>query len=72
MDFCQGMPEPVLEYYIILIPQSDIPHGVHMHQGRALEVAPPTVTKFFPRRLPGQAISAVSQTVCKTIPGPMG
>jgi hypothetical protein len=73
LDFRQGIPKPVQEYYVTLLPQSDISHLVHMHDRRTLEIAPPSVTKTFPGQQPTQASSeVVVKDHGETVRGPLG
>ena len=51
LDFRQGLPKPYFEYYVTLIPQSQVKHVVHF-DGKNTLIDPPTVTKTFPERQP--------------------
>jgi len=73
LDLCQGFPKPVQEYFVTLILQSDIQHVMHMHDGRDLDIAPPSITKTFPRNQLDQPSSAVTlEDFGETIRGPLG
>jgi hypothetical protein len=73
LDFRLGIPKPVQEYYVTLLPQSDIKHVVHMHDGRLFDVAPPGVTRTFPKQQLSQDVSLVSAGgFGETVRGPLG
>jgi hypothetical protein len=73
LDFRQGLPKAVHEYFVTLLPQSDVRHALHSHDGRELEIAPPSVTKTYPGQQPSQAISSVLlQDLGETVRGPLG
>ena len=73
LDFRQAIPKPVQEYFVTLLPQSNISHFVHMHDGRELEIAPPSITKTFPVQQPTQASSEVAvKNYGETVRGPLG
>ena len=73
LDFRQGFPKPVQEYFVALLPQSDIHHLVHMQDGRALTIPPPKTTKTFPRHQPSQSLSAEpAKDFGETVRGPLG
>jgi hypothetical protein len=55
LDFRQGIPKPYFEYYVTLLPQSDINHVMHFN-GSSTTIAPPTKTHTFPLRQPSQDI----------------
>jgi hypothetical protein len=74
LDFRQGIPKPFFEYFVTLLPQSDVNHTVHLHDGRKLAIAPPTVTKKWPSQQPSQDSTAerTEIDVGETIRGPLG
>jgi hypothetical protein len=73
LDFRQGLPKAVHEYFVTLLPQSDVRHSVHLGDGRELEIQPPSLTKTYPGQQPSQAISLVSlKDFGETIRGPLG
>lgn len=73
LDIRQGIPKPVWEYYVTLLPQSDVQHVVHMQDGRDLEIAPPNRTKTYPAQQPSQPGSQVSgKDFGETVRGPLG
>lgn len=73
LDLRLGIPKPVWEYYVTLLPQSDIRHVVHMQDGRDLEIAPPSRTKTYPAQQPSQPSSQVSRKKFgETVHGPLG
>jgi hypothetical protein len=53
LDFRQGIPKPFFEYYVTLLPQSDVQHVVHFN-GREATIPPPPLTHTFPERQPSQ------------------
>jgi hypothetical protein len=73
LDFRQGIPKPVQEYYVTLLPQSDIQHVVHI-DGETIEVERPSVTKTFPRHQLSQAesLDVRSREWGETVKGPLG
>lgn len=54
LDIRQGLPKPFYEYYVTLLPQSEVKHAVHFN-GKTTPIAPPPNTKTFPERPPSQA-----------------
>jgi hypothetical protein len=73
LDFRQGIPKPVQEYFVTLLPQSDIHHVVRMHDGSPLDIAPPTITRTFPKRQPNRDTSLVpAWNSGQTVRGPLG
>jgi hypothetical protein len=73
LDFRQGIPKAVQEYFVTLIPQSDIHHVVHMEDGRLLDIAGPPVTRTFPKQQPSHHSSLVAAShFGETIRGPLG
>ena len=73
LDFRQGIPKPVQEYYVTLLPQSDIQHVVHIN-GENIKVEGPSVTKTFPRQQPSQAesLDVGNRELGETVRGPLG
>jgi Acyclic terpene utilisation family protein AtuA len=51
LDFRQGLPKPYFEYYVTLLPQSQVKHFVH-YNGKDTLIDPPTTTKTFLDRQP--------------------
>jgi hypothetical protein len=73
LDFRQGFPKPVQEYFVTLLPQSNVKHVVHMHDGRDFGIAPPKFTKTFPKYQPSIPSSAVPvEDFGETVRGPLG
>jgi hypothetical protein len=60
LDFRQGISKQFFEYYVTLLPQSDIKHTVHTHNHGTLIISPPTIMKTYPRQQPSQASTKVS------------
>jgi hypothetical protein len=55
LDIRQGFPRQVFEYFVTLLPQSQIRHVVHLHSGEKLTVPPPPKTRTWPKNQPSQA-----------------
>jgi hypothetical protein len=73
LDFRQGIPKAIQEYFVTLLPQSDIHHVVHMHDGRDFDIAPPSSIKTFPRHQPNLELSTVpAKDFGETVRGPLG
>jgi len=64
LDFRQGFPKPYFEYYVTLLPQSEIQHVVHF-QGKDTLIAPPSVTKSYPERQLSQPSASIFIDVTK-------
>ncbi|PWY66454.1 DUF1446-domain-containing protein [Aspergillus heteromorphus CBS 117.55] len=82
MDPRPGSPRPVYEYYVSLLPQSDITHLVHLPWlSQTLHIPPPPVTKTYPSQ-PTTTSSSASPSPSPsssqdssygpTIPAPLG
>lgn len=64
LDYRLGLPKPYHEYYVTLLPQSEIKHLVHLpgqttsdthvREGVEIEIPPPSLTKTFPSQQPDQ------------------
>ncbi|KAK6431388.1 hypothetical protein LTR95_012452 [Oleoguttula sp. CCFEE 5521] len=52
LDFRQGFPKPVYEYYVTLLPQSSVEHKVHRWDGTETTIDPPPATKTWPSQQP--------------------
>lgn len=73
LDLRQGLPNAVHEYFVTLLPKSDVKHLVHLHDGRELAIEPPAVTKTFPGQQPSQDISSIRVgNFGDTVTGPLG
>jgi hypothetical protein len=73
LDFRQGIPKAIQEYFVTLLPQSDIRHVVHMHDGRYFDITPPSIAKTFPTQQPSLELSTVpAKDFGETIRGPLG
>ncbi|GAB7362700.1 hypothetical protein MBLNU230_g3007t1 [Neophaeotheca triangularis] len=57
LDWRQGMPKPVYEYWVTLLPQSEVLHRVHLWDGREVEIPPPEVTRVWEKLQPSVAVS---------------
>lgn len=58
LDMRQGLPKPIYEYYVTLLPQSDVEHKVHLWDGSEFDIPPPDKAKTFPAQQPSQAVTA--------------
>jgi Acyclic terpene utilisation family protein AtuA len=73
-DFRTGVPKPIYEYFVTLLPQSAIKHVVNLPGERVLEIPPPEKTKVYPAQqpstctAPGVNLSSFGETVR----GPLG
>jgi hypothetical protein len=73
LDFRQGLPKAVHEYFVTLLPQNDVKHVVHLHDESELEIEPPNVTKTYPAQQPSQSKSSVLvNDYGETVRGPLG
>lgn len=64
LDFRQGIPKPYFEYFVALLPQSEIKHVVHFEERETL-IGPPTVTKTYQSQQPSEAASVISIDLTK-------
>ncbi|OAT05189.1 DUF1446 domain-containing protein [Blastomyces gilchristii SLH14081] len=64
LDMRQGVPKPVFEYYVTLIPQTDVKHQAHLpwlndiNDNKTIDIAPPATTKIWPSPQPSQPVTA--------------
>jgi hypothetical protein len=73
LDFRLGIPKPVWEYYVTLLPQADVSHVLHMQDGRHINIKPPTLTKTYPPQQPSQPGAMVSRKdFGETVRGSLG
>ncbi|KAE8152388.1 DUF1446-domain-containing protein [Aspergillus avenaceus] len=77
LDARQGLPRPVYEYYVTLLPQADIKHRAHLPwTDQVLDIPAPPVTREFPPRQPSQAVTVVptghNLDFGPTVRGPLG
>ena len=52
LDIRQAFPLEYHEYWVTSMPQSDVKHRVHLHDGRTLDVRPPKLWQSFPSQQP--------------------
>ncbi|EXJ92318.1 hypothetical protein A1O3_00868 [Capronia epimyces CBS 606.96] len=64
LDFRLGIPKPFFEYYVSLLPQSEVEHVVHL-DGKDTAIPPPTLTHVFPERQPSQPSTALPIDLAK-------
>lgn len=57
LDWRQGLPKPVYEYWVTLLPQSEVVHMVHLWDGREYEVPPPELTRVWEKLQPSLAVT---------------
>jgi hypothetical protein len=75
LDFRQGFPKPVYEYYVTLLPQSDIQHTVNLWNGESISIPPPPKSKMWSKQQPNLPVSenaANLQAFGHTTKGPLG
>lgn len=74
LDSRQGVPKPFFEYYVTLLPQSDIKHIAHLHDQTTISIPPPSMTKVYPSQQPTQpfAANAGASDFGETVRGPLG
>lgn len=64
LDFRQGIPKPYFEYYVTLLPQSNIRHVVHF-KGKETLLEPPSITRVYQERQPSQDNPQISVDLAK-------
>jgi hypothetical protein len=57
LDLRQAFPKEIFEYYVTLLPQSDIEHKIHLSSGETIDIPPPTETKVYPKHQPTQDVT---------------
>lgn len=74
MDWRQGFPKPIYEYYVTLLPQADVHHKVNLWSGETFEIPPPPKSKVFPAQQPSMpaAENLTSLYWGRTVRGPLG
>jgi hypothetical protein len=75
LDLRQGIPKPIFEYYVTLLPQKDVQHVVHGHNGKTVEIPPPEVVQTYPHQQPDEPTTASGpnlESFGKTVRGPLG
>lgn len=68
LDMRQGFARALFEYYVTLMPQSDVQHRVHLlwkptEHTRVMDIAPPPLSRTYPSRQPSQAVTHSEQPV---------
>lgn len=74
LDFRQGIPKPYFEYYVTLLPQSEVQHKVHFN-GQDTIVPPPPTTHVYAERQPSKEAPSISVDLDKfgpTVRAPLG
>jgi hypothetical protein len=75
LDIRQGFAKPVFEYYVTLLPQTDVQHAVHLPSGEELDIAPPSNTKVWTKQQPSQPVTQSPRNLTDFGPterGPLG
>ncbi|PGH14531.1 hypothetical protein AJ79_03024 [Helicocarpus griseus UAMH5409] len=77
LDLRQGFPKPVFEYYVTLLPQTEVKHQAHLPWlGKTLDISPPPATKLWPSPQPSQPVTASAANLATdfgpTTRGPLG
>ncbi|USW56743.1 Putative acyclic terpene utilization [Septoria linicola] len=75
LDIRQGFPKAFYEYYVTLLPQSEVEHKVHLWDGTSIEVPPPTETKTYPSQQPSSPYATgleAATSFGETTRGPLG
>ncbi|KAF2114291.1 hypothetical protein BDV96DRAFT_613486 [Lophiotrema nucula] len=75
LDLRQAFPKEVFEYYVTLMPQSDLSHQAHLASGEIIDIAPPTETKTYPKHQPTQHVTANALDLTsfgQTVKAPLG
>ncbi|OJD17092.1 hypothetical protein AJ78_02793 [Emergomyces pasteurianus Ep9510] len=78
LDRRQGVAKPIFEYYVTLLPQTEVKHQTHLPwlDNKTLDIAPPPATKTWPSPQPSQSITAHPTNLAKdfgpTTRGPLG
>jgi Acyclic terpene utilisation family protein AtuA len=75
MDIRQGFPKPIFEYYVTLLPQTDVQHTVNLWDGQSCEVPTPPLTKVWERQQPSQPVTSEPAHLSgfgRTTRGPLG
>ena len=49
-----AFPKPVQEYWVTLLPQSDVQHTVHLWNGEEFEIPPPPNSKVYDSQQPSE------------------
>ncbi|KAM0717435.1 hypothetical protein Q7P37_007287 [Cladosporium fusiforme] len=73
LDFRSGFPKPIFEYYVTLLPQSEVEHRVHLWDDNSFVIPPPPETKTWATQQPSQptTVNAASD-FGPTTNGPLG
>lgn len=74
LDWRQGFPKAIYEYYVTLLPQADVEHKVHLWDGRTYDIPPPPESTTYPAQQPSQPeTQGVKSTDWgQTVRGPLG
>ncbi|KAI1987594.1 hypothetical protein LOZ53_004286 [Ophidiomyces ophidiicola] len=77
LELRPGFPKPVFEYYVTLLPQSEVNHQAHLPWlNRTVDIAPPTESKVWPAQQPTQPVTVQPADVLTdfgpTVRAPLG
>lgn len=78
LDWRQGFPKPIYEYYVTLLPQSMVEHRVHFWDGSSEPIPPPPHSTVYPAQQPSQAaadegvMAKMREGFGETVRGPLG
>jgi hypothetical protein len=75
LDLRQAFPKEIFEYYVTLLPQSDIEHKIHLSPGETIDIPPPAETRIYPKHQPTEDITNNKITLSAfgpTVRSPLG
>ncbi|KAK5165397.1 uncharacterized protein LTR77_008926 [Saxophila tyrrhenica] len=74
LDWRQGFPKAIQEYYVTLLPQADVQHKVHLWDGKEFDIPAPPQSRTYPAQQPSQveALDVQSTDWGQTVRGPLG
>jgi hypothetical protein len=74
LDLRMAFPKPIQEYWVTLLPQSDVQHTVHLWNSEEFEIPPPPDSKIYDRQQPSEPEARGVKTTDwgPTTRGPLG
>lgn len=75
LDYRQGFPKEVYEYWVTLVPQSSVEHKAHLPSREELVIPPPTETKVYSKQQPSESSTSSAVDLSefgRTERGPLG
>ena len=75
LDLRQAFPKEVFEYYVTLMPQSDVQHKLHLSSGESVDIDPPSESHVYPKHQPTQDVTSnavVLESFGATVRAPLG